>query len=322
MAPDVSIIIAAFNAKDTLNRCIASGLAQTGVTFEIIVTDDCSSDGTPNLLRCLVERDDRLKSITLERNAGPSTARNAAIAHASGEWVAILDADDAMRPHRLRRLMDLSKRRDADIVIDNMLLIPAGAETRDPPRKFVDDPQFLNEQKWDLFDYAEQNVIGRGRVGLGYLKPMIKRSFLVNHRLNYDVSLRNSEDFVLMAECLAQGANVWFTPQPYYLYTLRNDSISARVPPEYLCALIKAEENLRTRHAARLSDQELAALRRRTHSVTRMCMVERIMLALKQHDFIFAARQIYSNPAIITAVFQSLSEAAAKRSVQVISKLL
>ncbi len=80
--PDVSFIVAAYNAQETLQGAIASALAQVGVSVEVIVIDDCSTDGT----RALVANypDPRVRLVAQERNGGPAAARNAGFAAAAG----------------------------------------------------------------------------------------------------------------------------------------------------------------------------------------------------------------------------------------------
>ena len=90
MQPDVSFVIAAHNAEATLMRAIDSALSQRGVSVEVIVVDDCSTDGTLSLARS--HGDARVRVLALEANRGPGGARNAGLDAACGRWVAILDS--------------------------------------------------------------------------------------------------------------------------------------------------------------------------------------------------------------------------------------
>ena len=103
MQPDVSFVIAAYNAEPTLSRAIDSALAQRGVSVEVVVVDDCSTDGTLVLARAYT--DPRVRVIALERNSGPGGARNAGLDAAQGRWVAVLDSDDTVRPERLAAMI-------------------------------------------------------------------------------------------------------------------------------------------------------------------------------------------------------------------------
>ncbi len=99
--PDISVVLATHNRRHSLPRAIASVLAQGDVSFELIVVDDASADGTAAYLATLT--DPRLRVIVAEHNLGPSGARNLGLDAARGELVAFLDSDDAYRPGRLSR---------------------------------------------------------------------------------------------------------------------------------------------------------------------------------------------------------------------------
>ena len=95
-APDASVVIAAYNAEDTIRRAIRSALAQNDVAVEVIVADDCSTDATRETVTALGMAAVRL--VALDGNKGPGGARNAGFAAARGRWIAVLDSDDTMRP--------------------------------------------------------------------------------------------------------------------------------------------------------------------------------------------------------------------------------
>ena len=97
--PDISVVLATYNRRHSLARAIASVQAQDGVRFELIVVDDASSDDTLAYLATLA--DPRIRTITRDRNRGPSAARNSGLAAARADIVAFLDSDDAYRPGRL-----------------------------------------------------------------------------------------------------------------------------------------------------------------------------------------------------------------------------
>src|SRR5215831_18688894 len=97
--PDICVVLATFDRRHSLPRAIASVLAQNEVHFELIVVDDASRDGTCAYLATL--SDPRIRTITAERNGGPSAARNLGLQAARAGIVAFLDSDDAYLPHRL-----------------------------------------------------------------------------------------------------------------------------------------------------------------------------------------------------------------------------
>lgn len=103
-APEVSAIIPLYNKRATIRRAIASALAQRGVTAEIIVVDDGSTDDSATLVEALADtRPDRLVRLVRQENGGPGRARNAGAALARAPLLAFLDADDEWRPGYLAK---------------------------------------------------------------------------------------------------------------------------------------------------------------------------------------------------------------------------
>src|SRR5215212_10925703 len=97
--PLVSVIIPAYNAGRTITAAVGSVLAQTFRDYEIVVADDGSTDDTGQCVARFGERVTYLR----QDNAGPASARNLALRHATGKYVAFLDADDVWLPRKLER---------------------------------------------------------------------------------------------------------------------------------------------------------------------------------------------------------------------------
>jgi glycosyltransferase involved in cell wall biosynthesis len=92
----LSIVIPCYNDGDFLDEAVASALAQTLEDVEIIVVDDGSND--PETVRVLAALPSQQVRVLRQENAGVSAARNNGIAHANGEYILPLDADDKLRP--------------------------------------------------------------------------------------------------------------------------------------------------------------------------------------------------------------------------------
>ena len=91
----ITIIMAAYNAAQTIEDAVNSVLAQTYLNWELLVVDDCSHDGTAALVRRFMETDPRIILIQNDTNLGVSKTRKRGLESASGEWIAVLDSDDA-----------------------------------------------------------------------------------------------------------------------------------------------------------------------------------------------------------------------------------
>ena len=91
----ISVIMAAYNAEKTIIQAIESVLNQTYPHFELLVVNDCSTDRTVELVKKKAARDRRVRLISNRKNSGVSCTRKHGLDEARGEWIAILDSDDA-----------------------------------------------------------------------------------------------------------------------------------------------------------------------------------------------------------------------------------
>jgi hypothetical protein len=103
--PLVSVVIPSFNHRRFVARALDSVLAQTCSDFEIVIVDDGSTDGSPELLAQRCAGDARMR-LSVGENRGAHAALNLGIAQARGEFVAILNSDDAYEPERLERMLE------------------------------------------------------------------------------------------------------------------------------------------------------------------------------------------------------------------------
>jgi hypothetical protein len=120
-APEVTVVIPAYNAETTIAQALASALTQEGVSTEVIVVDDGSADATPRVVdeaaRTAGSGRVRLLSHPSGANRGVAASRNLALAGARAPFVAFLDADDWFLPDSLaKRMRAMREHRDAVLV--------------------------------------------------------------------------------------------------------------------------------------------------------------------------------------------------------------
>lgn len=101
----LSIIVPVYNAEDYLDRCIVSILEQDFASFEVILVDDGSTDSSPMICDRYSATDSRFRTIH-KANGGVSSARNAGLDLAKGEYVMFVDSDDALLPDALTVLFE------------------------------------------------------------------------------------------------------------------------------------------------------------------------------------------------------------------------
>ncbi|MBB4571990.1 glycosyltransferase family 2 protein [Rhizobium lentis] len=222
---DVSVVIAAYNCAPFVDRAINSALSQEDVSLEVIVVDDCSTDNSADVIRALAKQDKRVRLVQLEKNGGPSAARNAGIAASRGTWISVLDADDAFLPNRLSRLLVLGELQNADIVADNFVYFDAVAgSTGNPALRSLPREQII-----DLHAFLKQARPYAPEADFGLLKPFYRRSFLDRHAISYRTDCRHGEDFLIYTDILRYGGRFVLLREPGYLYTTRSSGLSRTV---------------------------------------------------------------------------------------------
>lgn len=129
MSDLVSIIVPAYNAEKTIVDTINSVVGQTYQQWEMLIADDCSRDDTRRLVSDWVERDPRIRLLSMQKNMGPALARNACLAEAKGSWLAFLDSDDYWLPSKLERSLAFARAESAVLVFTAFRRISSDGES-------------------------------------------------------------------------------------------------------------------------------------------------------------------------------------------------
>ncbi len=116
--PRFSVIVPVYKVQAYLHACLDSVLGQSYRDIEVIAVDDRSPDGCGEILDAYAARDERLQVLHLPENVGLGRARNAAMPHATGDYLFFLDSDDTLTPGALRALADrLGETGDPDVLV-------------------------------------------------------------------------------------------------------------------------------------------------------------------------------------------------------------
>lgn len=222
----VCVCIAAYNAEGTIARAVTSALSQSHVA-EVIVVDDASTDATAEAARRCDDGSGRLTVVVLERNGGPSTARNRAIERSQAAIFCVLDSDDYFLGDRIGRLLAAGGD-DWDLLADDILIVPetlGDSLTVEQPGPAPRIPRVL-----DLSTFVLSNISRplEPRAELGFLKPLIRRRFLDERALRYDPGLRLGEDYALYVRALMAGATFKIVGFHGYVAVERANSLSSR----------------------------------------------------------------------------------------------
>lgn len=113
--PVVSIVIPMYNTKSLLKSTLDSVFRQTYTDWEMILIDDCSTDGTYEYAKQIADTDERIRVFRLKKNSGPGIAARAGLKKAAGGIAAFLDSDDLWKEDKLERQLEFMKRNNYHI---------------------------------------------------------------------------------------------------------------------------------------------------------------------------------------------------------------
>lgn len=292
LEPDVSFVVAAYNADLTIERALCSALAQKGLSVEVVVVDDRSTDFTLDVVRSVA--DERVRLIALDENRGPGGARNAGLRAARGRWIAILDADDAVRPERMARLIGRAERAGASIGVDNLEV----ARACDRRCKVMFSATALSRKPLlSLADFIDGNIVFKSTFNFGYMKPVFERRFLEANGLCYDETLRIGEDFLLLAAALARGGGCVIEPEAGYIYHVTEGSVSRVLELHHVDSMIAADAAFA--RANRLDEAARAAFQRRQRSLRDAAAFLSLVRHIKERAPLKAIGAALRNPAAV-----------------------
>ena len=97
----VSIITPTYNSEKYITETIESIQAQTYTNWELLITDDCSTDQTIDIIKSYQKNDNRIRLFLLDKNQGAGVARNNSIKEANGRYIAFCDSDDQWKKNKL-----------------------------------------------------------------------------------------------------------------------------------------------------------------------------------------------------------------------------
>ncbi len=304
----VSVIMSNFRGARWLPMAIASVLAQSHQTLELIIVDDASGDDSVSVIKAAMADDPRVRLIECPENLGPAGARNLALDAASGSWVAIVDSDDLLHPARLERLISAAYQLGTDAVADDMIFFGDTADAGG--RTLLQSLTLTAPQSLPLVDLIASDNGGSGLPFYGYLKPLIRRDAL--RGLRYDPTLRVGEDFDFYARLIASGLRFTLVPDAMYLYRRHSASLSHRLTTEALLPLTVAHASLEQSVPA--TDPRLAAaMRHRRDALTWALHYSRLVTALKRGNLSDIFRLLARHPRLVKPFWQSMRERLARR---------
>ncbi len=291
-APRVSVLMANHNGSAFIADALASIQRQTLTDLEVIVVDDGSRDDSVAIVRRLAASDPRIRLLERDRSGGAGAARNAALAVARGDWVAVVDSDDLIHPERLKTLLTKAQADGADIAVDDLLIFSDDEVA--PPRALL-SRMLGGAPRWiDLPTFVRSNRLFGQEPVLGFTKPLIRREALRVAAVSYDEALPVGEDYDLLARAMARGLRLRAYPDLTYFYRKHRVSISHRLDEARLEAM--AANAARYRADVEASPALDAALAARERSISAARGFIQIVADLKRGAVLKALRTGLRSP--------------------------
>jgi glycosyltransferase involved in cell wall biosynthesis len=210
-APTFSVVIAAYQVADVVSDALESIRQQTTQPQEVIVCDDGSTDALEDALAPY--RDEIV--FVRKSNGGEASAKNAAAARASGDFVVILDADDVFLPTRLEALAELAQLRpDLDILTTDAYLVANGQRVR---RNY--------DRNWTFEVVDQRRAILQRNFVFGH--AAVRRERMLEHG-GFDEAILWTTDWDLWLRLILDGSRAGAVDEPLALYNLRQTSLTAR----------------------------------------------------------------------------------------------
>ncbi len=224
--PFISVVIPTYNSENFITKALESVSLQTYNNYEVIVSDDGSTDDTVGVvksffLKCPFKK----KSLLINKHEGPGAARNKGIKGASGDWISFLDSDDLWNDNKLESVVGyILKNDDIDLVCHSLVAIDGSKET------LMDPSKYFNNKIDPFLSIYRENCLHTSAL-------TIKKNILYQAGL-FDNILPSAQDYDLWLRLgMINKIKMGFIVDPLTTYINRVGSISSNVETRLQCML-------------------------------------------------------------------------------------
>ncbi|MCH5226498.1 MAG: glycosyltransferase [Muribaculaceae bacterium] len=204
----ISIITASYNCSKFIGDTIKSIQSQTYKNWELIITDDCSTDNSRDIIEKFAKEDTRIKLLKLDKNYGAGVARNNSIKASKGRYIAFCDSDDRWYPNKLERQIAFMKEKDCALSFTSY-------DVCDENNKIVGYVRCNPTINYDQITRDD---------GIGCLTAIYDVSKIGKH---YMPELRKRQDWCLWIEIIATCQTAYGLQEPLALYRRRINGLSS-----------------------------------------------------------------------------------------------
>ena len=218
----VSVIVPVYNAEKYLRKCIDTICNQTYRDLEIILVDDGSTDGSLSICDELADKDKRIKVIH-KPNGGSTSARNAGLAAATGEYIGFIDSDDWIEPEMYEVLWKNCIENQADIAVVNKFINHEKSQYQDVlhvlPGIYEKNDGVVVKNIIYTEDYSERGI------SPNLWDKLFKRELILLHQAGIDERTKFAEDDICVYSALLDADRVVIIDEALYHYRMHAESV-------------------------------------------------------------------------------------------------
>lgn len=213
--PLVTIVVPIYNVSEFLSACIKSLASQTYVNLEIILINDGSTDNSGSICDDYASKDNRIRVIH-QTNKGVSSARNAGIDAASGEWIMFVDGDDLLPPTATENLVIIASQSNADCTTGSIQTFDKSTAAQS-----TSGISTVTARKVGSKEALEQLLYQESIVN-GPFAKLYKLNLIKN--IKFKLGITVAEDLYFNYQALKKVKHVAMTSSIVYFYRLRDGS--------------------------------------------------------------------------------------------------
>lgn len=238
----LSFIIPTYNCEAYLDETLSSVLCQLPEGCELILVDDGSTDSTPEMLRAYEKKSDLIR-ISLREHGGASTARNAGLDMAKGEWVAFMDCDDCLKEGFFARAMPKPEDQ-ADLYIfsfERVDFLPGVNARGEHVLEEVVSPLMVDDRVYETAsDFADIYIRTRQLLVYSACNKFYRKSLIDEHGIRFVDGMSFGEDRLFNYDYLMHTGRIITSQIRMFRYMQRNpNSESKKSFPNYYDTIIK-----------------------------------------------------------------------------------
>ena len=218
MKPKVSVIVTTFNCEKYLEKCLSSLRSQTLDGIEIICVDDSSTDNTAALAESMLANIENSKFIRLQKNSGPSYARNEALKYVTADYVMFCDGDDFYNKDMCRAMYEKISSESVDLVVSQIRMeydIPISEKVK------KSDYGYYKLKFSGPADITDNLIL---KTDLSVCNKIFKKTILDTYNIRFPNNLFYEDAYFCMAYFFV-SKRAYFINKDMYTYIRHADSI-------------------------------------------------------------------------------------------------